>query len=92
MIMLVSSGFVGAMNLIYNFMVVHALGAGRFGHVNAVYTVLLLVASFTLSYQILCSKFVARSGSSGILAELADRWRKKLGFIIFCIAVPGVGR
>jgi O-antigen/teichoic acid export membrane protein len=63
LIMLISSGFVGAMNLIYNFVVVHALGADRFGHANAVYTVLLLLASFTLSYQILCSKFVARSES-----------------------------
>lgn len=63
MIMLVSSAFVGAANLVYNFMVVHELGADRFGHANAVYTVLLLLASFTLSYQILCSKFVARSSS-----------------------------
>ncbi|MBV8051383.1 MAG: hypothetical protein JOZ80_09355, partial [Acidobacteriaceae bacterium] len=62
-ILLISSGFVGAMNLIYNFVVVHALGADRFGHANAVYTVLLLLGSFTLSYQILCSKFVARSQS-----------------------------
>jgi O-antigen/teichoic acid export membrane protein len=62
-ILLISSGFVGAMNLIYNFVVVHALGADRFGHANAVYTVLLLLGSFTLSYQILCSKFVARSES-----------------------------
>jgi O-antigen/teichoic acid export membrane protein len=63
MIMLVSSGFVGVMNLVYNFVVVHALGADRFGHANVVYTVLLLLASFTLSYQILCSKFVARTKS-----------------------------
>jgi len=63
MIMLVSSGFVGVMNLVYNFVVVHALGAGSFGHANVVYTVLLLLASFTLSYQILCSKFVARTNS-----------------------------
>ncbi len=51
------------MNLVYNFVVVHSLGADRFGHANAVYTVLLLLGSFTLSYQILCSKFVARSES-----------------------------
>lgn len=62
-VLLLSSGFVGAMNLIYNFIVMHALGADRFGHANAVYTVLLLLGSFTLSYQILCSKFVARSDS-----------------------------
>lgn len=71
-VLLVSSGLVGAMNLIYNFVVVHALGADRFGHANAVYTVLLLLGSFTLSYQILCSKFVARSES---LAEKLGVYR-----------------
>jgi hypothetical protein len=63
MIMLLSSGFVGMMNLLYNFVVAHSLGAGRFSHANAVYTLLLLLTSFTLSYQILCSKFVARTES-----------------------------
>lgn len=60
-IMLVSSVFVGLMNLIYNFAVAHKLGAGQFGHASAIYTVLMLLSSVTLSFQLLCSKFVARS-------------------------------
>jgi O-antigen/teichoic acid export membrane protein len=63
MIMLVSSGFVGAMNLAYNLAVAHTLGADRFGHASAVYTVLMLLSSVTLSFQLLCSKFVARNDS-----------------------------
>ncbi|MGH9511793.1 MAG: lipopolysaccharide biosynthesis protein [Terriglobales bacterium] len=63
MIMLVSSGFVGAMNLVYNLVIAHALGADRFGHASAVYTVLMLLSSVTLSFQLLCSKFVAKSDS-----------------------------
>ena len=62
-IMLVSSVFVGVMNLVYNFTVAHKLGAGQFGHASAIYTVLMLLSSVTLSFQLLCSKFVARSES-----------------------------
>jgi len=62
-IMLVSSVFVGVMNLIYNFAVAHKLGAGQFGHASVIYTVLMLLSSVTLSFQLLCSKFVARSDS-----------------------------
>src|SRR6058998_1261524 len=61
MIMLVSSGLVGAMNLVYNLAIAHGLGAAGFGHASAVYTVLMLLSSVTLSFQLLCSKFVARS-------------------------------
>lgn len=62
-IMLVSSVFVGVVNLLYNFTVAHKLGAGQFGHASAIYTVLMLLSSVTLSFQLLCSKFVARSES-----------------------------
>ncbi|HZQ68632.1 MAG TPA: oligosaccharide flippase family protein [Terriglobales bacterium] len=61
MIMLVSSGVVGGMNLIYNLAVAHSLGAEGFGHASAVYTVLMLLSSITLSFQLLCSKFVAKN-------------------------------
>ena len=61
MIMLVSSGLVGAMNLVYNLSIAHGLGAASFGHASAVYTVLMLLSSVTLSFQLLCSKFVAKN-------------------------------
>ncbi|HEV2715718.1 MAG TPA: hypothetical protein VGU64_10680, partial [Terriglobales bacterium] len=61
MIMLVSSGLVGAMNLVYNLAIAHGLGAAGFGHASAVYTVLMLLSSVTLSFQLLCSKFVAKN-------------------------------
>jgi O-antigen/teichoic acid export membrane protein len=62
-IMLVSSVLVGIVNMVYNFAVAHELGADRFGHASVVYTVLMLLSAVTLSFQLLCSKFVARSGS-----------------------------
>jgi O-antigen/teichoic acid export membrane protein len=62
-IMLLSSVLVGVVNLIYNFAVAHELGADKFGHASVVYTVLMLLSCATLSFQLLCSKFVARSQS-----------------------------
>src|SRR5262252_1754266 len=61
MIMLLSSAMVGAMNLVYNLAIAHGLGAAGFGHASAVYTVLMLLSSVTLSFQLLCSKFVAQN-------------------------------
>lgn len=57
--MLVSSGIVGGLNLVYNLAVAHELGASGFGHASAVYTVLMLLSSVHLSFQIVCSKLVA---------------------------------
>jgi len=51
MIMLVSSGFVGAANLVYNLAIAHTLGADNFGQASAVYTVLMLLSAVTLSFQ-----------------------------------------
>lgn len=63
MIMLVSSGLVGGLNLLYNLTIVHKLGAGAFGQASAVYTVLMLLSAVHLAFQLLCSKFVARNDS-----------------------------
>src|SRR5437016_8817753 len=68
-IMLLGSIFVGGMNLIYNFAIAHKLGAGQFGHASVTYTLLMLLSSVTLSFQLVCSKFVARSTSEGERSE-----------------------
>ncbi|MGH9493384.1 MAG: lipopolysaccharide biosynthesis protein, partial [Candidatus Sulfotelmatobacter sp.] len=57
----VSSSFVGGLNLLYNLAIAHMLGAGDFGHASAVYTLLMLLSAMQLSFQLLCSKFVARN-------------------------------
>ena len=76
-IMLLSSVFVGGMNLIYNFAVAHKLGAGKFGHASVVYTLLMLLSSVTLSFQLVCSKYVARTHSLQervAIYRLLHRW------------------
>jgi len=61
MIMLVSSGVVGATNFIYNIAVARLLGAEGFGQASAVYTLLMLLSCVTLAFQLVCSKLVAKS-------------------------------
>lgn len=84
-IMLTSSVFVGGMNLIYNFVVAHHLGADQFGHASAVYTLLMLLSSVTLTFQLVCSKFVARSGSAAekiSIYQLLHRWSWACGIVL----------
>ena len=84
-VMLLSSVFVGFMNLAYNFAVAHALGADRYGHASVVYTLLMLLSSITLSFQLLCSKFVARSDSSAekiSIYHLLHRWSWICGVLV----------
>jgi O-antigen/teichoic acid export membrane protein len=96
--MLLSSVFVGVMNLIYNFAVAHELGADKFGHASVVYTVLMLLSSVMLSFQLLCSKFVARSESQAerlAIYRLLHRrsWLGGLGMgIVLASSSAGIAR
>lgn len=84
-VMLASSVFVGGMNLIYNFVVAHELGADQFGHASVVYTLLMLLSSVTLTFQLVCSKFVARSDSTAekiSIYHLLHRWAWVCGIIL----------
>ena len=88
--MLVSSGIVGGLNLVYNLAVAHELGASGFGHASAVYTVLMLLSSVHLSFQIVCSKLVARNkdlaGQIAIYRHLLRRaWTGAIGVGIVLI-------
>src|SRR6476660_5093320 len=84
-IMLLSSVFVGGMNLVYNFVVAHRLGADKFGHASVVYTLLMLLSSVTLSFQLICSKFVARSDSTFdkvAIYKTLHRWSWACGVVL----------
>jgi len=89
MIMLVSSALVGGLNLLYNLAIVHELGAVGFGHASAVYTVLMLLSAVHLSFQLLCSKFVARNATmAGKIAVYRHLlWRAWIGAIGIGVAL-----
>jgi O-antigen/teichoic acid export membrane protein len=57
--MLAGSGLVGVTNLIYNVVTARMLGPTGFAHATAVYTLLMLTSAITLSFQVVCAKYVA---------------------------------
>src|SRR5262245_64511521 len=61
LIMLVSSAVVALLNFAYNVQVAQRLGPADFGHVAVAVTLLLMASALTLSFQIVCAKFVARN-------------------------------
>ncbi len=57
--LLAGSGLVGITNLLYNVITARLLGPTGFAHATAVYTLLMLASAITLSFQVVCAKYVA---------------------------------
>jgi O-antigen/teichoic acid export membrane protein len=57
--LLAGSGLVGVTNLIYNVATARLLGPAGFAHATSVYTLLMLASAITLSFQVVCAKYVA---------------------------------
>ena len=49
----------GVTNLVYNVLTARMLGPTGFAHATAVYTLLMLASAITLSFQVVCAKYVA---------------------------------
>ena len=69
-ILLLSTGLVAATNLLYNLLLARMLGASGFGDASALYTLLMLVTAITLSFQIVTSKFIARSSDVSVRRQI----------------------
>ncbi|HVI07035.1 MAG TPA: oligosaccharide flippase family protein [Candidatus Binatia bacterium] len=61
--LLAGSGLVGLTNLLYNVVTARLLGPTGFAHATAVYTILMLMSGITLSFQVVCAKYVARGST-----------------------------
>ncbi|MBZ5681968.1 MAG: lipopolysaccharide biosynthesis protein [Acidobacteriia bacterium] len=61
--LLAGSGLVGITNLVYNVATARLLGPTGFAHATAVYTMLMLMSAITLSFQVVCAKYVAKGTS-----------------------------
>src|ERR1700739_2618096 len=59
--LLAGSGLVGVTNLVYNVATARLLGPTGFAHATAVYTILMLMSGITLSFQVVCAKYVAKT-------------------------------
>ena len=98
MILLTSTGAVAATNLLYNIVVARMLGAAGFGHATAIYTLLMLASSVTLSFQLVCSKLVAKSdglsAKAGVYKGLLRRaWQIGIGVgLVLAFQSQGITR
>ena len=88
--LLAGSGLVGVTNLVYNVATARLLGPTGFAHATAVYTMLMLLSAITLSFQVVCAKYVARTTSAedkaAVFGSLHQRaWAAgiALGLLIF---------
>jgi O-antigen/teichoic acid export membrane protein len=57
--LLAGSGMVGVTNLVYNVATARLLGPTGFANTTAVYTLLMLLSAITLTFQVVCAKYVA---------------------------------
>jgi O-antigen/teichoic acid export membrane protein len=64
-VMLISMMLVNGFNFAYNVFMARMLGPSEFGHINAAITILLLASCASLTFQLVCTKFVARNESLG---------------------------
>src|SRR5579871_1991283 len=88
--LLAGSGLVGVTNLVYNIATARLLGPTGFAHATTVYTLLMLMSAITLSYQVVCAKYVARLKSpeeqAQIYATLHHRsWVTGLGIGVLLV-------
>jgi O-antigen/teichoic acid export membrane protein len=93
--LLASSGLVGVTNLVYNVATARLLGPAGFAHATAVYTLLMLLSGITLSFQVVCAKYVARMTSgeerADVFASLHQRsWIAGIGIglLLYLLARP----
>ena len=85
--LLAGSGLVGVTNLVYNVATARLLGPTGFAHATAVYTLLMLTSAITLSFQVVCAKYVASHDTAeekaAIFASLHFRaWMAGVGLAL----------
>lgn len=84
--MLISSAVVAGVNFAYNVHVAQRLGPAEFGHVATSVSLLLIASSLTLSFQIVCAKFIARNAGDGERAAVYRRLRLRAWQVSLALA------
>jgi O-antigen/teichoic acid export membrane protein len=93
--LLASSGLVSVTNLLYNVATARMLGPSGFAHTTTVYTLLMLISCLTLSFQVVCAKYVAKSSSpkeqERMFASLHQRsWVTAMGMALIFFLFRGL--
>ena len=63
LILLLGSAFVSGLNFLFNVIMARLLGPALFSQAAAIVTLLMLLSCISLSFQLVCAKFVARNDS-----------------------------
>lgn len=88
-VMLLGSVVVSVVNFGYNVIIARYLGPADFGQVSAIATMLMIASALTISFQLVCAKFVARNNTSWAKSHVYNSLRKRawVGGIIFGLAL-----
>ncbi len=88
-VMLLGSVVVSAVNFGYNVIMARYLGPADFGQVSAIATMLMIASALTISFQLVCAKFVARNNTSWAKSHVYSSLLKRawLGGVIFGIVL-----
>src|ERR1700719_873292 len=96
--LLAGSGLVGVTNLVYNVVTARLLGPTGFAHATAVYTILMLISGITLSFQVVCAKYVAKTSSPEDRAVVFSMLHQRswmagiaIGLLLFLLRRPLTG-
>src|SRR3954463_6452322 len=81
LVMLMGSVVVSLLNFGYNVGMARMLGPAEFGHVSAVATLLMLGSAITLSFQLVCAKFVARNNDPRSKERVYRDLMRRAGFV-----------
>jgi O-antigen/teichoic acid export membrane protein len=85
LILLVGSMLVSGLNFLFNVLMARMLGPALFSQAAAIVTMLMLLSCISLSFQMVCAKFVARNETAGAKAAVYQSIRRKgwqLGFVV----------
>jgi O-antigen/teichoic acid export membrane protein len=94
-ILLIGSVFVSLANFGYNIGVARMLGPSDFSHAAAAVTILMLISALTLSFQLVCTKLVAKAptaeSKAAVFQHLMKRaWVIGIGLGVFMLLTSSV--
>lgn len=87
LIMLIGTGVVSAVNFGYQVTMARTLGPALFGDVSVVATLLMLGSAITLSFQLVCAKFVARNESQKGKTAVYTRLMRRAWIVGIAVAI-----
>ena len=87
LVLLLGSALVSALNFIFNVVMARLLGPALFSQAAAIVTVFMLLSCISLSFQMVCAKFVARNESATAKTSVYHNMRRKAWQVGLAVAL-----